>query len=445
MRRSVRFLALLLVAVLAVGVPALALAGNAGSTRDLVLDFTRSGAMKDLLGKTLSVAKAFLFLSAFLAYGIEAFGKAPAAERDYAAVTWRLVVVLFLLWDYQVVFGGVIALIDRVAAEVAPPSTWQALVKHVGEMRKALDDLAAHGQEVGDPAMVGAGALIGAAGAPRGLTAWAYEALIACVQLLAEGIVFLMNWLSRILTATLFILGPLALVAGIPRVSSTGTRWFHRFVTIASWPVFSGVLLSVLVTLGAQGALRRSYIECLVAALVMLVTALATPALASHVIGGALENLHGAGLRHAKNTHRDIVMPIARTVSAAVSGTVTRAGAAVSAVAGRGSGGGGSDGPRGGGTAGRGGGGSPVGGIGGVVANQPGSGAGGRRARGAAGSSGVEARRDGEAGEAGRQASAAGQGSAIANPPGPASSPASRGPGEPAPKVPPGGNYPPKR
>ena len=448
MRRSARSLAWLIVAIFGVGFPALALAGSAGSTRDLVLDFTRSGAMKDLLAKTLSVAKGFLFLSAFLGYGIEAFGRSPAAERDYAAVTWRLVIVLFLLWNYQAVFGGVIALIDRVAAEVAPPSTWQALVKHVGEMRKALDDLAAHGQEVaGDPASVGAGGLIGAAGAPKGLTAWAYEALIACVQLLAEGLVFLVNWLSRILTATLFILGPLALVAGIPRVSSTGTRWFHRFVTIASWPVFSGVLLSVLVTLGAQGVLRRSYIECLVAALVMLVTALATPALASHVIGGALENLHGAGFRHAKNTHRDLVMPIARTVSAAVGGVAGRAGAAMSATAGRASGGGARGGQGGGDSGGGGGGGGSAGGSGGAIANPPGQGDGGRRARGGGAASGAEGRRGrgAGAGEAAREAGATGQGSVIANPPVPPSPPARAGPSAPLPKVPSGENHPPKR
>ena len=38
------------------------------------------------------------------------------------AVTWRLVVVLFLLWNYQAVFGLVINLLDRVEREVAPPS-----------------------------------------------------------------------------------------------------------------------------------------------------------------------------------------------------------------------------------------------------------------------------------------------------------------------------------
>ena len=49
----------LAVGVLAVLAPVLALAGDAASTKDLVLDFERSGVLKELLGKTLTVAKSF--------------------------------------------------------------------------------------------------------------------------------------------------------------------------------------------------------------------------------------------------------------------------------------------------------------------------------------------------------------------------------------------------
>jgi hypothetical protein len=401
------------------GLPVLALAGDAASTRDLVLDFTRSGAMKDLLGKTLSIAKGLLFFSAFLAYAVEAFGRSPASERDYAAVTWRLVVVLFLLWNYQRVFGGVIGLIDGLAREVAPESNWKALVKQVGDMQKALGDLGSRGELPSGPG--GAAILAAAASPPSRITAWAYEALIGCVQLLAEGVVFLVNWLSKILTATLFILGPLALVAGIPRVSSTGTRWFHRFVTIASWPVFSGVLLSVLVTLGAQGLARQSYLECLVAALVMLVTALTTPILASHVIGGAMENLHAVGFTSAKRAHRDIVVPLARTVTGFATGIAGRVGTAVDAVRGRSSGerqadeGGGGAGGGGGRPRGKGGAG---GGAGGGVANPPG-GSGAGRPRGGRGAGGRVEPSASRAGAARPPVPAGGQGSVAANPPAP--------------------------
>ncbi len=408
---------------LSLALPALALAGDAGSTKELVLDFTRSGAMKDLLGKTLSVAKSFIFFSAFLGYAIEAFGRSPAAERDYAAVTWRLVVVLFLLWNYQAVFGGVIGLVDGLAREVAPDSNWKAFVKQASDMRKALDELAAHGEVLtGAPDAGSTAALAAASSPPSRITAWAYEALIGCVQLLAEGLVFLVNWLSKILTATLFILGPLALVASIPRVSRTGTRWFHRFVTIASWPVFSGVLLSVLVTLGAQGAARRSYLECLVAALVMLVTALTTPTLASHVIGGALENLHAVGFRSARSAHRDFLTPMAKSAAVAVGGVAGRVAGVASAIAGGASGGGSSS--SGGG--GQGGGPGRGGGGGGVVANAPGAGGGARGGRAGKGRRGGRGTASG-AGSASAPAPPGGQGAVVANPPAPSGGPPAGG------------------
>ncbi len=301
-----------LLLVTAIAVPAVAF--GADQARDIVLDFQSPGPMKDLLGKSLGVAKSFLFLSAFLAYALEAFGRSPTAGRDYGAVTWRLVVVLFLLWNYQVVFGSVINLIDRVEREVAPPSTWEQLRIAVARNQAALTDLASQGElpQIADPAA--------ATPQPKQMstfTSWVYEALVTVVLLLGEGLVFLIRWLSRILTATLFILGPLALVAGIPRVSSTGSRWFLRFVTIASWPIFAGVLLAVMVALGGQGALARSYLECLVAALVLLVTALSTPVLASHVVGGALQNFAGAGYASAKGLGSDGLAPAVRVAGGA--------------------------------------------------------------------------------------------------------------------------------
>jgi len=288
-------------------------AGGAASPRGIVLDFETSGVLSDLLGKSLGAARGFLFLSAFLAYLVEAFGRSPTAERDYGAVTWRLVVVLFLLWHYQAVFGGVIALVDRLEQEVAPESTWRAFVTQVADVREALERLSTSGAAASAAARTQA-----AEPAPASpLAALTYGALIACVELVAEALVFLVNWLSRILTATLFILGPLALVAGIPRTSRTGTRWFLRFVTVASWPVFSGVVLSVLVTLGAQGGRRESYLECLVAALVLLVAALSTPALASQVIGGAVDGL-APGVRILRDAHLLAARPAWRAASRAM-------------------------------------------------------------------------------------------------------------------------------
>ena len=280
-----------LAAALFLAVPLAAAAADV-ATWNLVIDFEQAGPMKDLLSKALSVAKGFLFFSTFVAYALEAFGTSPTAGRDYGAVTWRLLVVLLLLWNYQAVFGAVIGLLDRVEQDVAPPSLWKLLVNEGATLRDSLRELAVNGEAAASPGSGGAGAK------PAPLTSWVYDAFIACVLLVAEAVVFLVRFLSRILTATLYVLGPLALVAAIPRPSSTGTRWFQRFVTIASWPIFSSVLLAVMVAIGAQGV-RRSYLEVLVESLVMLVTSLSTPVLASHVVGGTLRNFAAEGYGHA--------------------------------------------------------------------------------------------------------------------------------------------------
>jgi hypothetical protein len=353
-------------------------AAAAGPARDLVLDFQSAGPMRDLLGKSLGVAKSFLFLAAFLGYALEAFGRSPTVERDYGAVTWRILAVLFLLWNYQAVFGSVINLMDRIEREVAPPSTWAKLKAEVARSQESLESLASGG---GSAEADGASGSASTSAKPSLFTSWVYEALVAVLQLLGEGLVFLVRWMSKILTATLFILGPLALVAGIPRMSSTGARWFHRFVTIASWPVFANVLLAVMVALGGQGTLHGSYLEALVASLVMLVTALSTPALASHVVGGALNNFAASGYGSAKSVQREGVAPAARTVVAVAGGVKGAALAAATSVAGllggaggsRGGGGGsgGSGAPAGGG---QGGGGQRGGQGGAVIANPPGGG-----------------------------------------------------------------------
>jgi len=419
----------LLAGALAVAlIPVAALAAEPAA-RDIVLDFQKPGPMRELLGKSLAVAKSFLFLAAFLGYALEAFGRSPTAERDYGAVTWRIVVVLFLLWNYQPIFGSVMGLMDRVEREVAPPSTWEHLKAAVARNQAALEDLSSHGEASPPAAAKGQPAAGAPPRKPSTVTSWVYEAFVTILQLLGEGLVFLIRWMSKILTATLFILGPLALVAGIPRMSSTGTRWFQRFVTIASWPIFAGVLLAVMVALGGQGSQYRSYLECLVASLVMLVTALSTPTLASHVVGGALQNFAATGFGAAKSAHRDGVLPTAKVISAVAGGIKGAAVAAVRAV-GRHSAGSASASGTGGGGGGRGGSG---GGHGGVVANSPDKSPGGdRRARGGAQGGRATGARDGVAGQArdqDRGTAGPQQGGVAGNPPTPPAPPRPIDPG----------------
>jgi hypothetical protein len=134
-----------------------------------------------------------------------------------------------------------------------------------------------------------------------------------------------------------------------------------------------------------------------------------------------MENLHAVGFTSAKRAHRDIVVPLARTVTGFATGIAGRVGTAVDAVRGRSSGerqadeGGGGAGGGGGRPRGKGGAG---GGAGGVVANPPG-GSGAGRPRGGRGAGGRVEPSASRAGAARPPVPAGGQGSVAANPPAP--------------------------
>jgi len=154
-----------------------------------------------------------------------------------------------------------------------------------------------------------------------------YDSLVAFLLLVAEGLIIVMVKLGKVLAALLFCIGPLALVAAIPRPSSTGTKWFGHFVTVLSWPIFTGLLLSIMVAMGSEGAETAGYIAAVIASLLMGAIALSTPRLAAQVVGGTLENLMSTGFRSVKDVHKDAVGGAKHTGSV-VAHTVGAAGAA---------------------------------------------------------------------------------------------------------------------
>jgi hypothetical protein len=157
-----------------------------------------------------------------------------------------------------------------------------------------------------------------------------YDSLVAFLLLVAEGLVIVMVKLGKVLAALLFCIGPLALVASIPRPSSTGTKWFGHFITVLSWPIFTGLLLSIMVAMGSEGAETAGYIAAVIASLLMGAIALSTPRLAAQVVGGTLENLMSSGLRSVKDVHKDAVGG-AKHAGSVVTHTVSAAGAAAGA------------------------------------------------------------------------------------------------------------------
>ena len=157
-------------------------------------------------------------------------------------------------------------------------------------------------------------------------------ALVIALVLLLVGtiiglssLIIVIGQMGKLFGALLFCLGPLALVAHLPRPSRTATRWFSHFVTVMSWPIFSGLLLSILVAMGREGAETGGYLAAVIASLLTAGMALATPRLASHVVGGTLENLIANGWDSAKSIERDATSPSVRDAMRTVVGGPARA------------------------------------------------------------------------------------------------------------------------
>jgi hypothetical protein len=264
------------------------------SDASVVLDFTH-GPMKQYLDLARSAALGYVPLALIAAVALEAVGRAPGVPRNFAAVVWRALVVLFLFWNYERVFGFVITVTDDLAQKVRPDDA-------LGEYHAYLDGFYAAADADAKETWFG-GAV--------------FDAAIGVLLFAAKALVFALERLASILTAVFFILGPIALVAGIPRPSPTAFAWFRHFVTVASWPIFSGVLLGVMTAVAKQsaGQTAGNYLAALIAAAVMALCALAAPVLSGWIIGGAVQNLAGLGLAsYHRLTHEIAQTPFVRAM-----------------------------------------------------------------------------------------------------------------------------------
>src|SRR5262249_32162743 len=80
-----------------------------------------------------------------------------------------------------------------------------------------------------------------------------FDSMIAMLVLVGQAAHWVMGFLARVLGILFYVLGPLALVFSIPRASDLAGRWFRMFVTILSWPIFSGLILSIGLSVGSKG------------------------------------------------------------------------------------------------------------------------------------------------------------------------------------------------
>ena len=274
-----------------------ALAFGAESTRT-ILDFTKPGPLKSYFDLSFSVAWSYLPLAVVIAFALEALGHAPGTPRNFAAVVWRFVIILFLLWNYERVFGFVIKTTDDIADQLQPKDALDEFHKYMDAVYDAKPaDAGTAAPEIAWA--TGDGKSGTEAPGRSALGNYVFDAMMGLLLFAAKGLVYALERLARILAAAFFILGPLALVAGIPRPSRTAEKWFHHFVTVAAWPIFSGVLLGVMTAVAKQSVANGAgtVLGNLVSAVVMGFCALAAPVLSGWIVGGAAQNL--ASLGHA--------------------------------------------------------------------------------------------------------------------------------------------------
>jgi hypothetical protein len=247
----------------------------------LKLDLT-SGVIGQYTSTTLGLAWALFVFCFVLALLVEAFGRSPAAPKDFGGVVFRALVVLMLLAFYGKLFGSLFGLAEGIAGRVAPREVWEQFTQAQSSWLNAVEN-----STKGGPM----GASLGGA-----LEGYFFDSLVALGLLLGQASLWLINTFGRVLAALLYVLGPLALVFSIPRSVDSGGRWFRVFVSVLCWPVLSGLLVSLSVSFGLQGSgggqsagegSGRAF-EAVALAGLMGVISFAVPVVASALVGGSL-------------------------------------------------------------------------------------------------------------------------------------------------------------
>jgi hypothetical protein len=275
---------------------------NRGIDKAVTLDFT-TGPLAELFDQVMKIAKGLVLLMLLLALFLEAFGKAPEAPREYGAVLGRFMLVLVLLVYYSEIFGTVINLMDFVASKVSPSE-----VAAKTYLKERFHDVVVG---IGGESQGGEGEGVGTTLKKAVLHAAVgvqFDALVTFLLALCELTRTLIERLGKMLVGLFYLLGPLALVAAIPRNSHSGGMWLKQFITFCTWPIFTGILMNILLNMSEQARLDGEYLHYLGAmasALVFALAMIAAPILAGSLVGGGVANLASAGLGSAKSIGRD--------------------------------------------------------------------------------------------------------------------------------------------
>jgi hypothetical protein len=343
MRRGLR---LLLLAVLVA--PPAALAGT--GVVDAPLD---GGVVGAWTGTTLGLARSFLPLLFVLAFALEAFGKSPTAPRDFGAVVWRFIVVGILLVFYGRLFGQFAELLSGVAQSIAPADTWTKLQQ---ASKAFLEDKARYqAQQMAAEAASGSvGGVVAEylTGNVDALGGALIDSVVSLIILLGQASFRIVGTFGGVLKLLLYVLGPLALAASVPRGSNAGGQWFRVFISVLLWPLISALLVGLLTSYALEALKPQSSYDSAYKAIafsgLLVVTAFAVPTIATALTSAGLNAVSagwssinawtgaavsGVAAAGAATSLTAAAQPAVRAASAVAQGGIQSAGVAAPAPA----------------------------------------------------------------------------------------------------------------
>ena len=264
-------------------------------TQSLALDLSQ-GPINDLCTQTTSLALKLFLVFGLIALIVEAFGHGPGHRRDYAGIAWRAVVVLLLLKFYAPIFGSVIVTTQTIADQFKPMEANEQLSAQTAQYFVTA-------QQLPLPATSAANAL--PSSEPSWIGTKIYESSIHLIITLGQAGFWALGILARIALLLFFVIGPLALVASLPRESHVGTRWFGQYVGVACWPILSALVVRIVLAIGLSGLYAASSLGHVCVALALGLCAFAVPIVSNSLVGGSVTTAaqHGFKIAHGHATN----------------------------------------------------------------------------------------------------------------------------------------------
>lgn len=262
---------------------------NGAVGQSLALDLSQ-GPLNDLCTQTNSIALKLFVVFGLIALIVEAFGHSPEHKRDYGGIAWRAVVVLLLLHFYAPIFGSVIVTTQTIADQFKPMEANEELATQTAQYFTLAQQL---------PLPTGPAATATLSPEPSWIGTKIYESSIHLIITLGQAVFWSLGILARIALLLFYVIGPLALVASLPRASHVGTRWFGQYVGVACWPILGAIVVRIVLAIGMSGLYSASALGHVCVALALGLCALAVPVVATALVGGSVTTAAQQGFKIA--------------------------------------------------------------------------------------------------------------------------------------------------